>query len=361
MNINIYKDLYSYINNMSTKIDYLTDDITIPNQTWACVSFITPELVKGCESRFINVRGVYGVKARAEDRCKELHKIDSTYGVYIVEVGKWIAWLDDQKSNLDANDELNNLMKIYKKERSDANVSYEKRKERMKSSKKEDEIKDLIEPVVNDEEKEDTIIKAKSEEVVIENKGKEIKYLKEDDPIHNQRYYCVSFLTPEQLENENTTFKVRGFKIRGMYEKEEEAKEMCKKLYDTDQDNNIFVADIGHWVSWSNNTENVKNVEYANKDLNNLIKATNENQEKAKQMLEEEKNNAMNESLGNVGSNKEINGIVSELIEESFDEEVNLSQVENTNSSEDEDLDNVSQELEEARKLYEKMLKDQNK
>ena len=111
-------------------------------------------------------------------------------------------------------------MKIYKKERSDANVSYEKRKERMKSSKKEDDIKDLMEPVVNDEEKkEDTIIKAKSEEVVIENKGKEIKYLKEDDPIHNQKYYCVSFLTPEQLENENTKFKVRGFKIRGMFER----------------------------------------------------------------------------------------------------------------------------------------------
>jgi len=344
---------------MSTKIDYLNDDVSIPNQQWACVSFITPELVKGCDKRFINVRGVYGVKERAEDRCKELHKIDSTYGVYTVEVGKWIAWLDDQKSNLDANDELNNLMKVYKKERSESNVNYEKRKERMKSSKKENDIKDLIEPVVKEE---DIMIKAKSEEVVIENKGKEIKYLKEDDPIHNQRYYCVSFLTPEQLENKSTNFKVRGFKIRGMFEKEEEAKEMCTKLYDTDQDNNIFVADIGHWVSWSNNIENVKNVEYANKDLNNLIKATNENQEKAKQMLEDEKNNAMKESLDNVGGNKKLDGIVNELIDESFDEEVNLSQVDklhSTNSSEDEDLDNVSQELEDARKLYEKMLKDQ--
>ena len=350
---------------MSTETDYLIDDTPIHNQIWACVSFITPELVKGCNGRFIKIRGVYGVRERAEDRCKELHKQDSTYGVYVVEVGKWIAWLDDQKSNLDANNELNKLMKLYKKERSDANSNYEKRKERMKSSKKEEDITDLMEAVTVEDTKSEDVVKAKSEDVVIENKGKEIKYLKEDDPIHNQKYYCVSFLTPEQLEDETNTFKVRGFKIRGMYEKEEEAKEMCKKLYSTDQDNNIFVADIGHWVSWSNSTDNVNDIEYANKDLNKLIKATNENQEKAKKMLEEEKNSAMKASLGNVNNDKKIDGIVNEIIDESFDEDVTLSQVESIetgNSSEsEEDLDNVTQELEEAKKLYDKMLKEQKK
>ena len=69
---------------MSTETDYLIDDESIHNQTWACVSFITPELVKGCNGRFIKIRGVYGVRERAEDRCKELHKQDSTYGVYVV-------------------------------------------------------------------------------------------------------------------------------------------------------------------------------------------------------------------------------------------------------------------------------------
>ena len=44
--------------------DYLTDDPLINNQEWACVSLITPELVKGCTKRFIKVRGIYGNKAR---------------------------------------------------------------------------------------------------------------------------------------------------------------------------------------------------------------------------------------------------------------------------------------------------------
>jgi|SaaInlStandDraft_6_1057023.scaffolds.fasta_scaffold04416_6 hypothetical protein len=345
---------------MSTETDYLVDDISINNQLWACVSFITPELIKGCENRYINVRGVYGMRERAEDRCKELHKIDSTYGVYVVEVGKWIAWLDDQKSNVDANSELNKLMKVYKKERSSADTNYENRKARMKESN--EEIPDLLEPVV------EVSKDAKDLEIKVENEvvgtGKEIKYLKEDDPIHNQKYYCISFLTPEQLDNSPKIFNVRGFKVRGMFEKEEDAKARCKKLYETDQNNNIFIGDIGHWVSWSNNTENVTDIEYANKDLNKLIKATSENQEKASALLaEQDKNNMMKKSLENVDVDKNLDGIVSELIEESFDEDITTSQIEKTqtveSSDDDEDLDDVTRELEEAQKLYENMLKEQ--
>ena len=325
---------------MSNEIpDYLEDDTPITNQTWACVSFITPELVKHCKNNFIKVRGIYGVKERAEDRCKELHKIDSTYGVYVVEVGKWISWLDDQKSDLNANDELNKLMIVYKKERVNADVNYEKRKDRLKKSKKEEEVKDLLEPL-------NEPVTASSVAATEETTGKEIKYLQEDDVISNQRYYCISFLTPEQLENNSTVFGVRGFKIRGMFEKEEEASAYCKKLYENDKYNNIFVADMGHWMSWSNSINNVKNVEYANKDLNNLIKSTNENQEKAKTFTENEANNLQQ------GGN--------EVIDESFDEDIPSIANESSESNE-ETIDNITKELEDARKLYEKMLKNQKK
>lgn len=320
--------------------DYLNDDTPITNQSWACVSFITPELVKGCDKRFIKIRGVYGVKERAEDRCKELSKVDSTFGVYIVEVGKWIAWLDGTDNNADANDELNKLMKLYKKERVQANINYEKRKETLKNSKKEEDVKDIM-----NKDFEDT--KVKKEEVQKEdvtNTGTEIKYLKEDDVINTQRYYCISFLTPEQLE-ESENLKVRGFKIRGMYETEDQAKEQCKRLRDIDQYNNIFIADIGHWVSWSNDTENAADVDYANKDLNNLIKASNENQKKAREFTESQNNESQN--------------VEADLISESFEEDLNLSNIEE--SSNEEDIEDINEELENAKKLYKKMLNDQKK
>ena len=62
MYINIYKDLYLYTCNMSTKIDYLNDDASIPNQTWACVSFITPELVGGKDGKLIGSWIAYHLK-----------------------------------------------------------------------------------------------------------------------------------------------------------------------------------------------------------------------------------------------------------------------------------------------------------
>ena len=58
--------------------------------------------------------------------------------------------------------------------------------------------------------------------------------MKEDDEINGQLYYCISFLTPQQLENEENAkkFNVRGFlKIRGMFSNEESAKEHCIKLH----------------------------------------------------------------------------------------------------------------------------------
>ena len=324
--------------------DYLNNDAPITNQTWACVSFITPELVKGCDKRFLKVRGVYGVKERAEDRAKELSVIDSTFGVYVVEVGKWIAWLDGKDNKADANDELNKLMKLYKKERVQANINYEKRKEQLKSSKKEEDVKEIMIKDFKDSKVEEQIVE---EKIVDEEKleGTEIKYLKEDDVIGNQKYYCVSFLTPEQMENP-TDLKVRGFKIRGMYETEDSAKEQCKNLRDVDQYNNIFIADIGHLVSWSNDTNNASDVDYANKDLNNLIKASNENQKKAREFSESQ-NTEVNE----------VNEV--DLISESFEEDLNLSAIEE--SSNEEEIEDINDELENAKKLYKKMLNEQKK
>ena len=68
---------------------------------------------------------------------KKLNKKDSTFGVYKVDVGKWIAWKDNANENEDPNDELNELMKLYKKERSESKHLHEKRKEELQKKIKE--------------------------------------------------------------------------------------------------------------------------------------------------------------------------------------------------------------------------------
>lgn len=337
---------------MSSEKDYLIDDEKLNNQSWACVSLITPATLKGCSKYLLKVRGVYGNQDRATDRANDLHKKDPTFGVYKVEVGKWIAWSDNQNKDLDPNDELNELMREYKKERSESKMLHEKRKDELKNKT----TTALPDTVHNTEPT------GSKEEVEVSDNVNKISYLTEDDELSNQKFYCVSFLTPDQLENKDNEnkFSVRGFKIRGMFNNEEDAKEYCSKLHKCDQNHNIYVANMGHWVSWSDNTENAEDFEYSNKDLNNLMKSHKENQQKAKLFNAQQKQDMMNESLNSIKKDDKVSNIVNEIIEESFEEEINLEDI-NKTDDDDTDLDQVNKELAEAQKMYEKMLEEENK
>lgn len=131
---------------MSKKIDYLTTDPEIPGQNWACLSFLTPELVKmekDCNVRSVKVRGVYSSEEEAKDRCETLQKIDGDHNVYIAPVGKWLPWCDDPEKATDfeyAESELNKLMKAYQKNQENAKIMHEERKnEMMKKNNEETE------------------------------------------------------------------------------------------------------------------------------------------------------------------------------------------------------------------------------
>ena len=127
---------------------------------------------------------------------------------------------------------------------------------------------------------------------------------------------------------------MRGFKVRGMYNNEDDAKDRCKNLYNVESTVNTYVGNIGHWVAWEDNSENAEDFEYANNELNNLMKAHKENQEKVKMF-----NASDNIDLNN---NKEKDSLLNEIIDESLDDK------------------SLNDELTEARKKYEKMLNEES-
>ena len=141
-------------------------------------------------------------------------------------------------------------------------------------------------------------------------------------------------MTSDQLEKENN-LEIRGFKVRGMYNNEEEAKERCKSLYNVESTINTYVGNIGHWVAWEDNSENAEDFEYANDDLNNLMKAHKENQEKVKMF------NASESQVLENKDDKEKNELLGELVDESLDDV------------------NLNEELKRAREKYESLLNDE--
>lgn len=72
---------------------------------------------------------------------------------------------------------------------------------------------------------------------------------------------------------------VRGLKVRGVFGSQEEAVSRSKKLQRNDPIHNIFVGEIGKWLPWDPNPKDISEQEYAEDELNQLMKGYKQNEE----------------------------------------------------------------------------------
>ena len=122
-----------------------------------------------------------------------------------------------------------------------------------------------------------------------------VDYLTEDTLLpQNQKYVCISFLGDK--ENKTT---LSGIKIRGVYNTYDEACDQAKKIQSIDQYFNVFVGEMGKWLPFDPNpdSEVVKDSQYANDQLNNMMKSYMENQEKAKVYHEQRKQEMVRQNI----------------------------------------------------------------
>jgi len=181
--------------------------------------------------------------------------------------------------------------------------------------------------------------------------SKKIDYLTADPEIPGQKWVCMSFLTPELVKN----CDVRSVKVRGCYSTEEEAKNRCEELQRFDGLHNVYVAPVGKWLPWCDDPEKASDFEYAETELNKLMKAYKKNQEKAKMLHEERKNNLINNS----NNDKEVNTdnlINNEDIQSDKEE---LQKLKSDMVSEKDNLEGITDELEKAELLYKQMLENE--
>ena len=72
---------------------------------------------------------------------------------------------------------------------------------------------------------------------------------------------------------------MRGLKIRGVYSDKGEAEMRAKRLQKSDPIHNIYVAEVGKWLPWDPSPHEIKDQEYAEEQLNTLMKKYKENEE----------------------------------------------------------------------------------
>ena len=109
-----------------------------------------------------------------------------------------------------------------------------------------------------------------------------------------QNFVCVSFL--KDPENKTST---SGIKIRGVFDKIDEAQNFAKKLQSYDTLHNIYVGEMGKWLAFNPdpNSKAAGDPEYANEELNKIMKAHMESSEKSKILHEQYKNKQAKENI----------------------------------------------------------------
>jgi len=123
------------------------------------------------------------------------------------------------------------------------------------------------------------------------------------------------FLFKEQakLEEEfhaknNFRTTIRGFKVRAVARDEKEAEIRAKKLQNSDKYHNIYCAEVGKWTPWDPKPHMIAEQEYAQEELNTLMKKYKENEDSKTTFFNEQRREGMKEAKA--AGEKKLFGIV---------------------------------------------------
>jgi len=104
-----------------------------------------------------------------------------------------------------------------------------------------------------------------------------IDTLNVNDKFEDFLYAHEEELTKKYNDENDFQTSIRGLKIRGVYESRKEAEVRAKVLQRRDPNFHVFVGQVGYWLPWDPNPDNIGEQEYANDQLNTLMKKYQEN------------------------------------------------------------------------------------
>lgn len=124
----------------------------------------------------------------------------------------------------------------------------------------------------------------------------------------------------EELQNafskaHNFQTSVRGLKVRGSFNTQEEAELRCKMLREEDPNHDIYVAPVGMWVPWDPDAYKTGRVEYMQEDLNNLMKEKLNSEREAKAAFDQRVKDARRAAIEeNIAKAKETGNKLTQTI-----------------------------------------------
>lgn len=126
-----------------------------------------------------------------------------------------------------------------------------------------------------------------------------------------------SELTEEYNKANSFQTSVRGIKVRGVFPTQAEAELRCKMIREVDPNHDVYVGPVGLWVPFHPEAYKTGNVQYLEKELNELMHEKKKNEDSAKlefdKRVKESKLKAIQE---NVEKAKQTNNLLTQTINE---------------------------------------------
>lgn len=234
---------------------YLEADKEIPGQHYVCLSFISPQKVLKDKAIFFFSQFLKDYELQ--------YKIRATEGFL----------MDQAKKVQDAVSKVQDVLEnfVLKKEPVTA-----------------DEFSGSLE-IVKNMRKTLTVDIAADLEAFVKTNMSDFK-----EATMEEAYKTFLFKNQKRLEDEffsanefRTT--VQGVKVRGTYDTYNEAVARAKTLQKLDSSFNVYVGQVGFWLPWDPEPHEVADQEYADDQLNTLMKKYNENEQKRDELYAEQK------------------------------------------------------------------------
>jgi hypothetical protein len=111
-----------------------------------------------------------------------------------------------------------------------------------------------------------------------------IKDAYDDFLFKNQTKLEEEFFTKNEFRT-----SIRGLKVRGVTGTHGEAVAMSKKLQRSDTIHNIFLGEVGKWLPWDPKPHQVQDQEYAEDQLNTLMKRYKDNEDARDKFVSEQR------------------------------------------------------------------------
>ena len=251
-------------------ISNIVDDAPFGEINWCTISFLTPqnmESLKMLDIKGFKVHNGYNNTEMADIDAKKIKNNKKEHDVFLAQVGKLYAWDDVNKTDMIEydNDKLNDLektrreniskMKLMKEQFDNESNNHndnsnknriEKIRKRMLQKLYQKGMVSKREMELMQEDKTNNVSSSNVQKLEkIENEIEEVykkDYLDENDP-SALKYGCISIFNPKQIKG----LKLLCFKIRGLFETQEELNKRVSSLLKLYPDDSVYTFEIGKW------------------------------------------------------------------------------------------------------------------